>query len=282
MDCKAERKALINEGILSLYGKPEPGQVVTDEGLYGMSCSILEEQGDYVYIRMEYGYKGWVLGSGLREGAWAPEDRRMRVMKRNMDVMESPEVASPVYKSMPMGSVVALAEGEEKEGWTCVRLADGRKGYTKTSYLVPCVELNREGPDMDEETFRVRVTEMVKMYEGTHYRWGGKSPFGIDCSGLCSMAYLLCGVVIHRDASLEPEFCMHKIERKDMKPGDLLFFPGHVAMYLRVERLIYIHSTAKAGSDGVDYNSLKPGDPLYREDLDKGILYIGSIYPLDK
>ena len=45
---------------------------------------------------------------------------------------------------------------------------------------------------------------------------------------------------------------------------------------------MYIHSTAKAGSDGVDYNFLKPGDPLYREDLDKGILYIGSIYPLDK
>ena len=40
------------------------------------------------------------------------------------------------------------------------------------------------------------------MYMGTHYRWGSKSPRGIDCSGMVSMAYMLCGIFIHRDAKL--------------------------------------------------------------------------------
>lgn len=55
---------------------------------------------------------------------------------------------------------------------------------------------------------------------------------GIDCSGLVSMAYLLCGISIYRDARIVEGFPIREIDRGDMKPGDLLFFPGHVAMYL--------------------------------------------------
>lgn len=61
-----------------------------------------------------------------------------------------------------------------------------------------------------------------------------------------------------------------------MRPGDLLYFPGHTAMYLGEGR--YIHSTARCGSDGVVINSLRPEDPDYREDLDKGMTAVGSIF----
>ena len=50
----------------------------------------------------------------------------------------------------------------------------------------------------------------------------------------------------------------------------------HVAMYLGDGR--YIHSTSKAGSDGVVLNSLCPGHPLYRHDLATGVLAVGSIF----
>ena len=131
---------------------------------------------------------------------------------------------------------------------------------------------------MPEEEFRRRVMESAKWYQGTAYRWGGKSPQGIDCSGLVHMAYLFNGVVIYRDAAIKPEFGLRSIPKEQMKEGDLLFFKGHVAMYLGGERRLYIHSTAKAGSDGVDINSLVEGDPLYREDLAKGILDVGSMF----
>ena len=107
-------------------------------------------------------------------------------------------------------------------------------------------------------------------------RWGGKTPQGIDCSGLVGSAYLLNGVKIYRNASIREGFPVHEIDRAKINKGDLLFFKGHVAMYLGDG--MYIHSTSKAGSDGVVLNSLCPGHPLYRHDLATGVLAVGSIF----
>ena len=114
------------------------------------------------------------------------------------------------------------------------------------------------------------------LYQGTHYRWGGKSPMGIDCSGLVSTAYMLCGILIYRDAHIMEDFPIHEISLENVKPGDLLFFPGHVAMYLGHGR--YCHSTGRSGDNGFALNSLNPGDPDYRADLKAAITQVGSYF----
>ena len=128
----------------------------------------------------------------------------------------------------------------------------------------------------DEETLRNALVDAAMLYQGTHYRWGGKSPMGIDCSGMVSMAYMLCGVLIYRDANIVEGFPIHEITREQMKKGDLLFFPGHVAMYMGDG--LYCHSTAHAGDDGFTINSLDPASPVYREDLVNRITQIGSYF----
>jgi len=120
------------------------------------------------------------------------------------------------------------------------------------------------------------VCDTALTYLGAHYRWGGKSPLGIDCSGLCSTAYLLNGIVIYRDASIKEGFPIRAIDRADMKPGDLLFFPGHVAMYMGEGK--YLHSTGHVSANGVIVNSLDPASPIYRADLDEKLTEVGTYF----
>ena len=165
------------------------------------------------------------------------------------------------------------SESGEPTGWQRICLPDGSEGYVRSSWL----DAYYETPiDLPEDTLRRRLVDTAHLFARAHYRWGGKTPLGVDCSGLVSMSYLLNGIVIWRDASIKEGFPVHPIDLKDIKPADLLFFPGHVAMYIGDQR--YIHSTGKAGSDGVVINSLDPAAPDYREDLPKSITGVGSYF----
>lgn len=159
-----------------------------------------------------------------------------------------------------------------RAGWTHVRLYGGAEGYMRSLQLGAYYDK----PTLGEEEMRNAVVSLAKQYMGTQYRWGGKTPLGIDCSGLVGSCYLMYGVDMYRNADIKEGFCVHEIERKDMKKGDMLFFKGHVAMYIGDGK--YIHSTSRAGSDGVVINSLCPCDPDYREDLANGVLAVGSIF----
>lgn len=195
-----------------------------------------------------------------------------------------------------------------KEGWQRVRLLDGTAGYVWQQSLAPVrynegsvfylngsttvnaavakangipeAQLVQQALDRwhggSEAVFRAAVMVTARQYLRTQYRWGGKSNWGLDCSGLVSMCYLQNGVIIYRDAKIVEGWPMHAIPREAMQPGDALYFPGHIALYLGNGE--YIHSTGAAASGGVVINSLDPAEPHYRKDLDEGLTAVGTIF----
>lgn len=232
---------------------------------------------------------------------------------RATDVLSLPKVQGVRMLELERGGVLrrqheTAEEAEAHKGWAKVLLTDGRTGYVRDVALEPvryemtAVFSQREGLAFDdalaealtttaerlvpdavarwyggsEDAFRAAVCAQAKKYRGTEYRWGGKSGRGIDCSGLVSSAYMQCGVLIYRDAKIVEGWPMHEVAFEDKKPGDALFFPGHVALYLGEGR--YIHSTGAAVSGGVVINSLEPEDPLYRDDLVKSLYAVGSVF----
>ncbi len=271
-------KAIVNTAVCQLYYSPTRECTVEDEVLYGMVVDILEEKAPGWYaIRTHYRYEGIVSEDDLiisdeAAASWEALPKMVIRNKNCCDVLSDPKVQGVHLAHLVRGCVIAVT-GEVSDGWQQVQLADGRKGWVMAGILAP--HLTAPLSD-DEETLRNALVDAALLYQGTHYRWGGKSPMGIDCSGMVGMAYMLCGILIYRDANIVEGFPIHEIAREDMKKGDLLFFPGHVAMYMGDQ--LYCHSTAHAGDDGFTINSLDPSSPIYRDDLAHRISQIGSYF----
>lgn len=290
---------IINKPVATIYEsaaetKETDGQIlssVSDQLLYGMLFAVTGEiVNGYYPIKTFYGYTGYLSQNDFEAAdekkAELWENSRLYVINGIcVDVMSLPRVQGICLASLFRGSLVAVEEWNDHEtGWAKVRLTDGVSGYIRNQYLSE-KKFSQKGvfsqiPEQrkitDEEQFRHDVMETAKSYLGVQYRWGGRCTAGIDCSGLTSQSYMLNGILIWRDAQIVDDFPVHEISKEQLKPGDLMYFPGHIAMYLGNGE--YIHSTGKVGSGGVVINSIHPKSPVYREDLVNIWYAAGSIF----
>ncbi len=271
-------KAIVNKTTCALLSVPSRESTLVDEVLYGMVVDILEGPAPGWYrVRTHYRYEGFAVAEDLIIGdeaaeKWACLPKKTVYHKNTCDVLAAPKVQGYFMQSVPRGGRVSPL-GEPEKGWQKVLLADGREGFMPAAILAqhhtaPCSEKEHE--------LRQALVDAALLYQGTHYRWGGKSPLGMDCSGLVSMAYMLCGILIYRDADIREGFPIHKIPLENIRAGDLLFFPGHVAMYIGNGR--YCHCTGRDGDNGFALNSLNPKHPDFRADLRQQITQVGSYF----
>lgn len=269
-----DKQAIVITTIGTLKVKPDFTSETADETLFGKLVNIIEEsESGWYLIETDYRYKGYMHKEQLlidtdAAQLWDKEANNI-IIWGTVDVMKEPKFQSYQIQLLTRGAVIKLTE-ESNENWIRIQLPNGEYGWIRKDFVG---ERIRTYQIEDEEELRNNVIKLAKEYLGTQYRWGGKSPLGIDCSGLASISYLLNGVVIYRDAHIIEGFLIKEIEKDKLNIGDLLFWPGHVALYMGNDE--YIHSTG--ASSGVVINSLNPLHSNYRKDLEK-VEKFGSIF----
>lgn len=278
--------AIVTAPSAFLFGHPND-RSVTDELLSGWLVTVQKQQGDFLNVITQYGYAGWLDCRTVRSispaesSAWDIQNQNtcktLLLCRGTTDILKEPKVQASVLCTLFMGSSL-LSLGAPEGGWQPVKTAAGICGYLPFCSLQPCpvpVPVCCLSAS-EQQKLRAAVIRYACSYLGTQYRWGGKTHAGIDCSGLTFMSYYMCGILIYRDAAIVESYPVHEIPVSRIQPGDLLYFPGHVALYLGNET--YIHSTGNPASFGCVINSLNPQAENYRKDLACSLTAAGSVF----
>lgn len=139
--------------------------------------------------------------------------------------------------------------------------------YSDNSFQINNVNYNFEKAVNTSRTFLEEVEQVAKFYLNAPYLWGGKSPYGIDCSGFTQIVFKQFNIRIKRDASQqalqgETVSCL-----QEAKLGDLAFFNNDEGKIIHVGILLNNHQIIHA-SGYVKINRID-NQGIYNEELEK-------------
>ncbi len=128
----------------------------------------------------------------------------------------------------------------------------------------PTLQIGKQEFDFSEHTYQAKtindLPSIALKYLNAPYLWGGKTAFGIDCSGFTQMVYKQIGINIPRDAYQQAEVGTTLDFVNECKLGDLAFFDNsegkitHVGLMLDEERII--HASGKVRIDVLDHHGI--------------------------
>ncbi|MFI2365757.1 C40 family peptidase [Promicromonospora sp. NPDC019610] len=123
-------------------------------------------------------------------------------------------------------SVVSAAENDEYQA----QLAAEAEAEAAAEAEATAAEAAAAAVDLPASASSSAVVSIGMRYLGVPYLWGGSTPAGMDCSGFTSYVYAQVGVNLPRTSS-EQRYAGPEVSWSEAQPGDLIWSPGHIAIY---------------------------------------------------
>lgn len=203
--------------------------------LFGDHFSILEKQKKWSRIRIAFDqYEGWV------------DNKQYQII---------PEQQFNTYHNTPNHYLTDLVDFAFDEQQLLTPLNMGANLKALSLFNLHC-----DGQTNTAQLTKPQIIDLAFTYLNTPYLWGGKTPFGIDCSGFTQMVYKIAGYDLFRDASQQVTQGEALSFIEESEPGDLAFFDNadgkiiHVGIIL--ENNFIIHAHGKVRIDRLDHTGI--------------------------
>ncbi|MDA9175952.1 NlpC/P60 family protein [Alphaproteobacteria bacterium] len=220
--------------VVPIFAHPSGTAERASEALLGERVMVFEDREGFSWCQLETdGYVGYIPTAALSPEMVEPTHR---VSALRTFVYSDPDFKSGVSAALFMGSDVAVS-AVDPDGFSQI----GEREWLFSAHLSAV----SAGPETDP-------VAIAAQFLHTPYLWGGRSSLGLDCSALVQRAFAGCGRTLPRDSDLqesEPVDWLEDMagaEWAQARRGDLLFWPGHVALVSAPQTLIHASAHAMA------------------------------------
>lgn len=243
---------VVRAAIVPVYLEPSLPAAQISQLVLGMRFDLLARRGDWLRVRAEDGYLGWIHDGYVRLGEreWAERWERGSYGEPVVSLgAELVDEEGNALARLPWGARV-LRFGSTYE------LPDGRRGTVGSGEVVDVDRLADRFPARGDS-----IARTARRWHGTPYLWGGVTMSGADCSGFAQAVMWMHGIALPRDSDLQARIGVPVDPGEDfsaVRPGDLLFFAEHSARVSHVAISLggplIIHSAL--GNGGVAVNTM--------------------------
>lgn len=228
--------------IAVVRAEPAARARATSELLYGETVRAVDDapgEGEDGFVEVEAardGYRGFVARDALAPTDGAPSPTH-RVVARASLAFAEPEVKSPPVHRLPFGALLALASATAD---ATALAAGGRDAFVETVDGLWLRAAHLAARDAPERVAPLAIAR--ERFAGAPYLWGGRTPDGCDCSGLVQSVHETAGLALPRDSGDQERALATRVGADDVRAGDLVFWPGHVAIALDATRVLHANA----------------------------------------
>lgn len=201
--------------VADIRPRPDLACSIDTQALCGEALTVFDVSGGWAWVQLAAdGYVGYVPEEDIRQGTC--EATHVVSVPRSF-VYPGADLRFPHLKALSMGSRLRIAGAAETRGTAYALMEDG--SAIIAAHLRPAGEVAAED-----------AVSVAARFLGTPYLWGGRSGFGIDCSGLVQMALAMTGKSAPRDSDQQAASLGRIVEPETdgLLRGDLVFWKGHV------------------------------------------------------
>jgi cell wall-associated NlpC family hydrolase len=204
----------IADSLAPLRERPSADAALLTQALRGERVTIYDHNGEgFAWGQLNSdGYVGWLPDRALAKPGEKPTHK---VSAIRTFAFPGPSIKLPPAETLVLGALVAVIR------------EDGPFAVTREGWYLPRQHLGHI------DRFVEDFVAVAERFVGTPYLWGGKSSFGIDCSGLVQVALNAAGTGCPRDSDMQQDGLGRPLGLKEFnqfRRGDLMFWKGHVAI----------------------------------------------------